>query len=256
MFDDPTNYGYLGITVFLILTGCGLPLPEEVAIIAAGVTAGRGTLNPWLALAACVVGAVAGDSAMYWIGRLFGQGILDRHPFWARLFNAKREKQIEGLLTKHGAKMLFITRFLPGLRSPVYFAAGVLRASYIRFLITDAICGIIVVSLFFGLTYFYGRQILAQIHDAELLITIGVVIAIVIGLIIFFVHRRGQSLIDEESAKIDVDAAAPSQPAASRNSAPADHPPSTLVKEAPVVSAAPTNSASSEGQPQLGAQKE
>src|SRR5437868_14442063 len=84
MFQDPSSYGYLGITVFLILTGCGLPLPEEVAIIAAGVAAGQGALNPWLALAACLVGAIVGDSAMYLIGRRFGKAILERHPFWAR----------------------------------------------------------------------------------------------------------------------------------------------------------------------------
>ena len=35
-------YTYLGVIVFLILTGCGLPLPEEVAIIFAGVQTSRG----------------------------------------------------------------------------------------------------------------------------------------------------------------------------------------------------------------------
>jgi membrane protein DedA with SNARE-associated domain len=199
MFEDPASYGYLGITVFLILTGCGLPLPEEVAIVAAGVASARGILNPGFALAACLIGAVVGDSAMYLIGRRFGKAILERHPFWARLFNAKREKQIEALLKKHGAKMILLTRFLVGLRSPVYFAAGVLRANYLRFLITDIICALMVVSLFFGLTYFYGRQIWAGIHDAEVLITIAVVLAVVFGLIIFWVHRRGKRMIEEQA---------------------------------------------------------
>ena len=140
MFQDPASYGYLGITVFLILTGCGLPLPEEVAIIAAGVAAAHEALDPWGALAVCLVGAIVGDSAMYLIGRQFGTEILDRHPYWAHLLNARREKQIETLLEKHGAKMIMLTRFLVGLRSPVYFAAGVLRVKYLRFLITDICC--------------------------------------------------------------------------------------------------------------------
>ena len=46
MFQDPASYGYVGITLFLILTGCGLPLPEEVAIIAAGVAAAASGAQP------------------------------------------------------------------------------------------------------------------------------------------------------------------------------------------------------------------
>jgi membrane protein DedA with SNARE-associated domain len=220
MFQDPANFGYLGITVFLILTGCGLPLPEEVAIIAAGVAAGRGALNPWGALAACLVGAIVGDSAMYLIGRQFGAAILERHPFWAKLFNAKREKQIEALLKKHGAKMILLTRFLVGLRSPVYFAAGMLKANYLRFLITDIICALMVVSLFFSLTYYYGKQIWAGIHDVELLVTIAVVLAIVFGVIIFVIHRRGKRFIEEETEGVSAaeDSKGPAPPAADETS--------------------------------------
>jgi membrane protein DedA with SNARE-associated domain len=169
-----------------------------------------------------LVGAIVGDSAMYLIGRRFGKAILERHPFWAKLFNAKREKQIEGLLKKHGAKMILLTRFLVGLRSPVYFAAGVLKANYLRFLITDIICALLVVSLFFGLTYFYGKQIWAGIHDVEVLITIAVVLAIVFGIIIFFVHRRGKRLIEEEAkAAPDADAVeCPAPPSTAETSPP------------------------------------
>ena len=201
MFPDPSSYGYVGITVFLILTGCGLPLPEEVAIIAAGVAAAAPNgLNPWGALAACLVGAIVGDSAMYWIGRHFGKGILERHPLWARVINPEREKQIELHLTKHGAKMLLLARFLVGLRSPFYFAAGVLKANYLRFLITDIICGLLVVTLFFGLTYFYGKQIWAGIHHAEVLITIAVVFALAVGIVVFLIHRRGSAMLEHEAS--------------------------------------------------------
>ena len=199
MFQDPASYGYLGITIFLILTGCGLPLPEEVAIIAAGVAAARGGLDPWGRWLRVWSGAILGDSAMYLIGRRFGAAILEKHSFWARIFNPKREKQIEGLLNKHGAKMILLARFLVGLRSPFYFAAGVLRVNYLRFLITDICCAVSVISLFFGLTYFFGRQIWNGIHHAEVAITIAVVAAVLIGIVIFWFNRRGKVLLQEES---------------------------------------------------------
>jgi membrane protein DedA with SNARE-associated domain len=211
MLNDPISYGYIGIVLFLILTGCGLPLPEEVAIIGAGVAAGRGVLNPWFALASCLIGAIAGDSAMYWIGRVFGEGILKRQSRWTRFLNPEREKLIEKLLQHHGVKVLLVTRFLVGLRSPVYFAAGMLRASYIKFLIADTCCALLVTSSFFGVTYFFGAKIWNLIKNVETLITVALVAAAVIGLLIFFIQRRGKALLQAEAdlCETEQSAAAP-----------------------------------------------
>jgi membrane protein DedA with SNARE-associated domain len=190
MFSDPATYGYVGITFFLILTGCGLPIPEEVAIIGAAVAAKSGTLNPWGALVACMIGAIAGDSAMYGIGRRFGLRLVERHPIWLSFLTPEREQKIEALLRKHGWKMILLTRFLVGLRSPVYFTAGVLRVSYPRFLIIDTICAIGVISLFFGLTYFYGKPIWNWISQGQGWLTIAVVLAVVGIGVYYWLHRR------------------------------------------------------------------
>jgi membrane protein DedA with SNARE-associated domain len=195
MFTDLFSYGYVGIALFLILTGCGLPLPEEVAIVTAGVLAANHRLNPWLALLSCLIGAIAGDSAMYMIGRTFGEGILQRHPVWLGFLTPQREKQIELLLRKHGAKMILLTRFLVGLRSPVYMTAGILRVPYLRFLLVDTICAILVISLFFGLTYFFGENFWAWIRRAELGITAAVVGGIAVAGILFWLHRRSRAML-------------------------------------------------------------
>jgi membrane protein DedA with SNARE-associated domain len=219
MFTDLFSYGYVGIALFLILTGCGLPLPEEVAIITAGVLAANHRLNPWLALLACLIGAIAGDSAMYGIGRTFGEGILQRHPVWLGFLNPEREKKIEVLLRKHGAKMILLTRFLVGLRSPVYMTAGILRVPYLRFLLVDTICAIFVISMFFGLTYFYGENIWAWIRRGELAIEILVVGAIVVAGILYWLHRRSKAMLEKataEEVKVDdakADAAPEPKPA-------------------------------------------
>ena len=59
---------YLGIVFFLTLTGIGLPIPEEVPIVAAGIASRTGALHWYYALPACLVGALLGDSLMYSIG--------------------------------------------------------------------------------------------------------------------------------------------------------------------------------------------
>ncbi len=109
---------YLSIIVVLILTGCGLPVPEEFPIIAAGVASSGADahLNPWLALGACLIGALAGDSMLYTIGYHFGHNLVKAHPRLARLLHAEREARMEQLLNRHGLKVLFLARFMVGVR--------------------------------------------------------------------------------------------------------------------------------------------
>jgi len=179
---------YLAIIVVLILTGSGLPLPEEVPIIAAGILAANGTLNPWLALGCCLFGAIVGDAIMYWIGYHFGRGILREHRWWARWITPQREARIETLFHRHGLKVFFVVRFLVLLRSPLYLTAGILQVSFRKFLLIDLVCATAVVSTFFGLTFFFGKHIPQLIQKYNIWVTV----AVVIGLagVVFFLWRR------------------------------------------------------------------
>jgi len=181
---------YFAIILLLILTGLGLPIPEEVAIIAAGVMSGHGQMNPWLAWASCMVGVLCGDLMVYAIGRHFGRSVIREHPSWARFVSVEREAQIERMIQRHGLKVFFLARFLVGLRSPVYLAAGILRMGVRRFLLTDLFCATVVVGLFFLLSYFFGQAILLWIRRMEILITVIVVIAVaVLGFYVWRYYR-------------------------------------------------------------------
>jgi len=186
-----THGSYLVIVIVLILTGSGLPIPEEVPIIAAGILAAQGTLDPWLALGWCIFGAIVGDCVMYSIGYHFGRGVLREHPWWARFVTPHREAQIEVMFRRHGFKVFLVARFLVGLRSPVYLTAGILRVSFKRFLLIDLICATAVVGTFFGLTYWFGTNIPQWVKWGELMATIVVVIALaVVGILLWQRYRR------------------------------------------------------------------
>jgi membrane protein DedA with SNARE-associated domain len=189
VFFHPTSY--LGIVVFLILTGCGMPIPEELAFVVAGVLSAEGHLHWPLALASCLVGAILGDSVMYSIGRRWGETLLKSHPRFAWLLQAKREKQFEEAVQQHAFKVMLLSRFLVGIRGPVYVAAGAVHVPYRRFLAIDLICATLVVSTFFWLSYFFGDRVLGWIHDAELTATIAVVLIVtVVGLFLYVRSRR------------------------------------------------------------------
>src|SRR5580698_11039762 len=113
MVDFLLQHGsYFGIVLVLLLTGCGLPLPEEVPIIAAGVASKMGTLNPWIALAACLAGALCGDSMLYLIGYHFGRNLVKAHPRLAHLLHAEHEAKMEEHINRYGMRVLFVARFL------------------------------------------------------------------------------------------------------------------------------------------------
>jgi len=201
MLDWIEQTSYLGIVLFLTLTGIGLPVPEEVPIVAAGVASKGGLLKWYYALPACMVGALLGDSLMYAIGRFFGARILKEHPWWSGFLTPEREKTIEDLLKKHGIKAFFVARFLVGLRSPFYLTAGILRVKYRWFLLADFICATVVIGGFFGLAYLFGDRITGLIQSAEKGLTVIVILAALAALAVvafFSFRKRRIRMLDQD----------------------------------------------------------
>jgi membrane protein DedA with SNARE-associated domain len=190
---------YLGIILFLIATGGGLPLPEEVAIIYAGVNSGLGELNPGLALGSCFIGAILGDWLMYGIGRL-GYRWLRRHEWFAGFFHLEREQKMRKHIHAHAFKVFFAARFMLGVRGPLYISAGVIRFPFRRFILIDAVCATVVITLFFGISYFFGSTVIDWIRQGEYLLTaIAILVAVGVGIFFFLRHRReAKQMLDED----------------------------------------------------------
>ncbi len=190
---------YLGIVFFLTLTGIGLPVPEEVPIVAAGVASRAGGLQWYYALPACLLGAVLGDSLMYAVGRFFGAKILRDHPWWSGFLTPEREKTIEDLINRHGIKAFFVARFLVGLRSPFYLTAGMLKVKYRWFLLADLLCASVVIGGFFGLSYAFGDRITGLIRSAERGLTLAAISLAFLAVVAFFWFRkRRMKMLDQD----------------------------------------------------------
>ncbi len=190
--DFMSRWGYLGIVVFLVLTGCGLPIPEEVPIVAAGWWASpqQGRLDPWLGLVSCFVGAIVGDIVMYGIGRRFGRRLLQKRAFFAHFLSPEKEQHIEEMFRHHGLKLLFVSRFLIGIRSTVYLTAGILKVPFRRFVLVDMFCAGVMISVFYGLAYFFSNHVLTWIRQAEWAATIVIAAVAAGALVAYRVYRR------------------------------------------------------------------
>lgn len=153
------DYGYVAVFIVLLLCGFGVPIPEDVTLVAGGVIAGLGHANPHFMVVVGLAGVLIGDGVMFLAGRIFGYRIL-RLKWVARIITRKRYIRIKALFTKYGNWVLFIARFLPGLRTPIYITSGITRrVSIMQFLIMDGLAALISVPVWIYLGVFGAENI-------------------------------------------------------------------------------------------------
>jgi membrane-associated protein len=110
-------------------------------VITASVLAAHGSLSVWGVLAATLVGVVAGDSTSYLLGsslgRRAGRALFPGERATRRLAWARRQLQ------ERGAYLVIGIRPIPGARTAITFAAGMLGMRWRRFLAADAVAAMI-----------------------------------------------------------------------------------------------------------------
>lgn len=186
-------YGYLAVFLVLFLCGLGLPIPEDITLVSGGIISGLGYTNPHLMVVVGMAGVLVGDSMMYWLGRIYGIKIL-RFRIIKRFITLKRLRAVKEKFGKYGNRLLFIARFLPGLRTPIYIISGVTRrVSFIQFFLIDFFAAIISVPIWIYLG-FHGAEnidwLKAQIHHGQIGIFAVLGIIAIIVAIVYFKRKR------------------------------------------------------------------
>jgi membrane protein DedA with SNARE-associated domain len=111
---------------------------EDLACVAAGVLVARGELSPAVAVLACAMGIFAGDCGLWALGR-FGGGVGQAWPWMARRLTVARKAATSGWLERHAGVVLFVSRFTPGTRLPLYVGAGLVGMSFARFAVWTSV---------------------------------------------------------------------------------------------------------------------
>jgi membrane protein DedA with SNARE-associated domain len=186
--DLIAQLGYIGFFLVLVLGGFGLPVPEEVPIILAGVLSRKATLWLPLAYASCLLGVLVGDFVVYFLGYFYGERVLSL-PLTRKFLTKAREAQIKGYFHRHGIKILIVGRFAVGFRTAAYLTAGILKLPALRLFLTDLFAATLSTTLMFAFGYFFARQIeqaTQEIHRWQRGITIGVAVGLATWLLIRF----------------------------------------------------------------------
>src|SRR5271155_2317525 len=148
-------YGYFAVILLVGLESAGVPLPGETALVSAAVFAGQGTLNIFAVIACAALAAIVGDNAGYWVGREFGFPLIYKYGSAIKV-DEGRLKVAQYLFKRHGGKIVFFGRFIAILRAFAAFLAGVNRLPWPRFLIFNALGGIVWACVFGTGGYWLG----------------------------------------------------------------------------------------------------
>lgn len=192
LIDFFSSYGYWAVFFVLLICGFGVPIPEDITLVSGGVISGLGYTNVHWMLVVSMIGVLIGDSTMYWLGRIYGEKIL-KFPLIRKIATPERFNQVQERFEKQGWKLLFVARFLPGLRAVVYLVSGITRkVSFARFVLVDFVAAIISVPIWVYLGDFGARNLdwlEAQIRKGQMAIW---VILIVVGLFIFWKWKKSR----------------------------------------------------------------
>jgi len=145
------------LTAGILIESAILPVvPEEAILLTLGTLILQGRVGPFEAFAFYQVGAVTADLILLGFGRLASHG-MNRHPFLAKLIAHPTTILAQSLIRRHAKALIFFTRFIPTVRSPVYIAAGASHVSYRSFALTDWAASCFHIPLLMGVGYYVAR---------------------------------------------------------------------------------------------------
>ena len=200
------HVGYAAVFGVLVLCGFGLPMPEDIVLVAGGALAwmGSGLEEASLAnmledpgLRAMVVaglgGILVGDSIIFFAGRKLGAHVAD--IAWLRRFiTPARLAEAEKLIRRRGNVVVMVARFLPGLRAPTYFTVGHSKLPYWEFLLFDGVAALVSAPLWVCLGFYFGSNLGEAARHASRFghYILAAVLVLVAGLgIRWWLRRRG-----------------------------------------------------------------
>src|SRR5262252_739001 len=196
-----TPFGaYAWLFTILLLCGFGLPIPEDISLIAAGYLSYPNReqfqgvqLNVHKAFAVCLAAVLAGDTIAFFFGRRYGRRVL-ASKLARRYFTPKRQLRVRAYFRKFGSKVVLVGRFTPGLRFTIFFTAGTLHLRPTTFFVYDFLAAAISVPVLVYSAWFFGGQIDHVVSYARRtergLVAVFVVAAAVIAVRVWRRHKR------------------------------------------------------------------
>jgi membrane protein DedA with SNARE-associated domain len=160
-----------------ILYFLGTFVSEDLTCISGGILAEQGKSNLTLVILSCTLGIFLSDLWLFVMGKFFFH-ISQSLPLFQKALNSEILIDLKTKSFNHYKKLIFISRFTPGTRLPIYFLSGSLNYNFSIFAIVSFIASVIWTPLLIMASYFYGKTILLFFSNSNsILIYIFVLIS-------------------------------------------------------------------------------
>jgi membrane-associated protein len=163
-------------------------LPGDSLLFATGALAAvdtSGTLNAPVVCLCLGIAAVLGNTVNYSIGRFIGPAAFTGRY---RLLKVEYLRRTEEFFARYGGMAIFLSRFMPIIRTFMPFVAGIGHMPYARFQSYNVVGGFSWVLLFVWGGYLFGNIPLVK-HNFGL-VTIFIVLVSLLPMAVAFMRRR------------------------------------------------------------------
>jgi len=178
MFSNLTTYGY--IALFLYSLGGGF-----VGLMAAGVLSYMGKMDLVTAMTVAMVSNFLGDTLLFYMARYHKKEVLN-------YFHKHRRKLALShmLMKKHGSWIIFMQKFVYGIKTLIPLAIGITKYDFTRFSILNFFAAVLW-ALVVGLgSYLAGKPIMGVYEVIVERPYIAPLIIVVLGGLIWFYLSR------------------------------------------------------------------
>jgi membrane protein DedA with SNARE-associated domain len=156
-----TQHGLPLLFAAVAVESVGFPVPGETALIAFGVLASQGHYSIAIVIAVAAVAAIVGDNLGFWlIGRRGGHALVARYA-WIERRTRRGIVRARSLIDRYGGRAVFFGRFVSVLRETIAWVAGLAGMGWPKFLLWNALGGIVWATAI-GLLAYYGGKALAD----------------------------------------------------------------------------------------------
>lgn len=172
--------------IFFILIACGLglPIPEDIPIVISGIMISDGAVHFRHAFFVSMSGVLVGDSIIYWAGRRWGVRVI-KHRYISRIIKPNMIRSASLAFRKYGNKIIFIGRFIPGFRAPIFFFVGMRKKPFWLFLTIDGLAALISVPVWIYVGKIFAEN-LPALEKAIKELKMGTLLVIIFIIMLFF----------------------------------------------------------------------
>ncbi len=186
---------YGAIVLSLLVSGLGVPIPEDITLVSAGVMAAREQISLLGAMVVGFFGVLLGDGVLFFLGRFLGERVFQL-PGLRFVFTPKRVQKARVRVLRNSKFICFVARFLPGLRAPIYLCSGIMGVKPWIFLGLDGLAAALSVPFWVWLGWWFGNNIernMRYIQEAQ----VWIFLLLILGIAGFVVIKKRSSRASE-----------------------------------------------------------